>query len=171
MAMWAHRATADIERYNCGVRIRRSRCDVESVLITRYQFDKEHSDAELTDTLEAHRVMLHALRREGRYDITILDCADSYSMPARQRRIQADWNRSVEEIERVTTLGKCFVMRSVMTRGLLTAVFWCAPPTIPPRVFASTDEALAWAYELCEAKGIKLSEADRKACRAELCEE
>jgi hypothetical protein len=89
-------------------------------------------------------------------------------MPARQRNIQAQWNREVEDLEHVTTLGKCFVLRSVMARGILTAVTWFSPPRIPPRVVASTNEALAWSFDICEAAGVAVAETQRRDCSAHL---
>jgi hypothetical protein len=156
--------------YNVRVGVRVSRYVVEDIHIERAYFEEALTDEALISALEEHGRLLATLQRERQLAITIVDCADSFSLSARQRRIQGEWNRSAQDLERLTTLGKCFVMRSILSRGMLTAVNWFSPPAIQPRVVASLDEAMVWVYELCEGAGVSLSEPTRRAIRSRLCE-
>ncbi len=52
-------------------------------------------------------------------------------------------NRHQEKLKQCTT-GYAFVTPSAITRGVLTATFWLAPPGYPTQVFKDSTEAFQW---------------------------
>jgi hypothetical protein len=64
---------------------------------------------------------------------------------ATQRRILADHDKAVAEIDRKHCAGCAFVAKNSWQRGLITAAFWISPPSYPTKVFATQEEAKVWA--------------------------
>jgi hypothetical protein len=48
-------------------------------------------------------------------------------------------------------LGIGIIYPNALTRGVVTAIFWIAPPPVPYRFFATRVEAAEWAGSLVEA--------------------
>ncbi|MEZ4254959.1 MAG: hypothetical protein R3A78_04470 [Polyangiales bacterium] len=70
---------------------------------------------------------------------------------ATQRRIAAEFERRTADYDKVWCAGVAIVADSPLARGLVTAVFWMAPPIYPYKVAASLSEALVWARAQLDA--------------------
>ena len=86
----------------------------------------------------------HVLARRQPY-ATVLDMSDSPRTTPEERKRMADRLRGGDDHQRMCVAG-AFVMQSTLARGALTAVMWLRKPEYPTRVFASRQEAIAWAY-------------------------
>lgn len=70
-------------------------------------------------------------------------------MRAEQRRQVAELLEARKERLREITAGYVMVTPSAIVRGLLTAVFWVAPPPYENRVVATPDEGFRWLATRC----------------------
>jgi hypothetical protein len=71
--------------------------------------------------------------------------------PASQRKAAAQHSARHEELQKRTVVGSGIVITSAVMRGVITAVFWIRPPSIPTKLVASRDEALRYGLDLLEA--------------------
>jgi hypothetical protein len=53
---------------------------------------------------------------------------------------------------RANVLSLGVVQSSAVARGLMTALFWLAPPGVPHRLFETRDEAAAWGASVLASK-------------------
>lgn len=71
------------------------------------------------------------------------------AMSAEQRRQLADvLDARKTKLQRITA-GYVMVTPSAVVRGILTAVFWIAPPPYPYRVLATPQEGFQWLATQC----------------------
>jgi hypothetical protein len=71
------------------------------------------------------------------------------AMSADQRRQLADVLDARKAKLQSITAGYVMVTPSAVVRGILTAVFWIAPPPYPYRVVATPDEGFQWLATQC----------------------
>jgi hypothetical protein len=139
--------------------------DVERIRIASTRIDGAVSDDHLKRSLEEYREMLGSLQGEQRQLLSFIDMSTMSDLTAQQRRIQSDWMRSIQPLQKAVTLGLAFIAPATVTRGMLTAVFWFAPPAAPYVICSNVYEALTWAFAECRRQGVNVSEAVEKACR------
>ncbi len=61
-----------------------------------------------------------------------------------QRRRFAEFEKEVEDRDREFTSGTAIIAKSGLQRGLITAIYWLAPPVYPYRICRSVAEAVDW---------------------------
>jgi hypothetical protein len=88
--------------------------------------------------------------------VTILDASQSDRTPASQRKKQAVWLKSHENLLRQYSLGTAFVITSPLVRGVLTAIFWLQPLPTEHIVVGTMHEAEAWGRARLSAAGIAM---------------
>lgn len=71
------------------------------------------------------------------------------AMSAEQRRQLADMLDQRKDKLRTITSGYVMVTPSAVVRGVLTAVFWIAPPPYPYQVVGTPEEAFRWLATQC----------------------
>lgn len=91
--------------------------------------------AELVDDLESARGTTRAV---------LYDVPDSGSMTASRRGKVADLLKEYEGVLREVTTGYALVSPSRFARGVLTAIFWVAPPPYPNKICATVEDAFEW---------------------------
>ncbi len=99
---------------------------------------------------EMQRLVLS--RRER--NVTIIDGSRSERTTPLQRRKQADWMRTNDDMLRRYSLGTAFVISSPVVRGVLTAILWVSPMSAPHTVVATYEEAERWANAQLNAVGL-----------------
>lgn len=139
--------------------------DVGPIRIASTRIDGAVSDEQLKRSLAEYREMLESFQRDERQVISFIDMTSMGELSAQQRRIQSDWNRSIQPIQKAVTLGLAFIAPATVIRGMLTAVFWFSPPAAPYIICASLGEAVTWALDECKQRGVYVSEALAKECR------
>jgi hypothetical protein len=103
--------------------------------------------------LSAFLVSLDAFIRAQRRPFAWVVQADAtVSSSAGQRRMFAEAELRLQEYDRVLCVGTSFVLSSPVMRGVVTAVYWLAPPVYPYRFFATMPEARRWAQEQLAAR-------------------
>jgi hypothetical protein len=65
-----------------------------------------------------------------------------------QRRRLANHVRDHSMAIRRSVRGLGVLLTSPVVRGMVTAIFWVAPPPVPYRLFSTRAEAVAWAESL-----------------------
>lgn len=104
-------------------------------------FGQNPSDAEL----DAHIEALESWSYAHSTDIGVVVILHSaLSGSATQRRKLAALEKRLEEHDREHVKACAIVAPNALTRGLVTAVFWIAPPVYPYRLFEQAEPALAW---------------------------
>lgn len=141
-------------------------CDVGRIRIASTRIDGAITDDQLKRSLDEYREMLESFERDQRQVISFIDMSSMGELSAQQRRIQSDWMRAIQPIQKAVTLGLAFIAPGTVTRGMLTAVFWFSPPAAPYIICGSMSEALAWALRACRERGVRVSEAAEQECRA-----
>ena len=68
--------------------------------------------------------------------------------PASQRKFAADFMHRNRELQARASVGGAIVATSALVRGVLTAVFWLERSTLPMRLVATREEALAYGIDL-----------------------
>ena len=126
---------------------------------------EEQTDDELRARLEDYKSRLIESQRKEMRDITILEFTTSNQYSPQQRRIQSEWNRECDELLREVELSIIFVTPSLLMRGVITAVFWVAPPPFPYVICEDVHEALARAFEICERAGPRVDHIARDHIR------
>lgn len=125
----------------------------------------EQTDEELRARLDDYKTRLLESQSKHMRDITILEFTTSNEYSPQQRRIQSEWNRECETLLREVELSMIFVTSSLLMRGVITAVFWVAPPPFPHEVCDDVHEALARAFEVCEHEGVAVDQIARDHIR------
>jgi hypothetical protein len=83
------------------------------------------------------------------------------AVSASQRRLIADGARAHAAMSRKWCLGGATVVANALTRGVVTAITWVAPPAYKLTIHASLAEAVDEALATFEAKGIAISASMR----------
>lgn len=126
---------------------------------------EEQTDEELRARLADYKARLQESQRKHMRDITIVEFTKSNQYSPQQRRIQSEWNGECEALLREVELSIIFVTPSLLMRGVITAVFWVAPPPFPYEVCEDVHEALARAISLCEQEGMSIDHIGRDHIR------
>jgi hypothetical protein len=84
----------------------------------------------------------------------VVDMSKVATCTAYQRKLVADNDIALREYERKNLVCSAIVADSTLTRGLLTAVFWLAPPIYPYKIFATAGEAEIWARQQLKERGV-----------------
>ncbi len=77
------------------------------------------------------------------------------SMPPTQRKLFADHLKRFEFHDIAYNRGSAIVVTNAMIKGLLTAVFWLAPPKFPNQAFDDFDKGMAWAKSQLQKSGVQ----------------
>ena len=139
--------------------------EVGQIRFTYTRVTEEQTDDELRARLEDYRAQLQESQRKHMRDISILEFTSSNQYSPQQRRIQSEWNRECDELLREVELSIIFVTPSLLMRGVITAVFWGAPPPFPYEVCEDVHKALARAISLGEREGISFDHIVRDHIR------
>jgi hypothetical protein len=139
--------------------------DLGRIRISSTRIDGAVTDEQLKRSLAEYNDMLCSFEREQRQLISFIDMSGMGDLTAQQRRIQSDWNRSIQPVQKAVTLGIAFIAPSTVTRGMLTAVFWFSPPSAPYIICARMSEALTWAFGVCKEHGVDVTQTVEKECR------
>lgn len=99
------------------------------------------SDPDLDSILEALRGHL-ALAIPY---VLIFDLTRAGLPNALQRQRLSSHVRDHSEAIRRSVRGIGVLLTSPVVRGMVTAIFWVAPPPVPHRLFSARAEAIAWA--------------------------
>lgn len=125
----------------------------------------DQTDEELRARLHDYKERLLQSQRKQMRDITILEFTLNSQYSPQQRRIQSEWNRECDELLREVELSIIFVTPSLLMRGVITAVFWVAPPPFQYEICEDVHEALARAFEICELTGLHMDPIARDHIR------
>lgn len=103
---------------------------------------------QLTDAqLEAYLAYVDRLPATGdEPGVMVFDLSDARVFTATQRKRQADWIKAQRGDRMSPRQGVAFIIRSAIVRGAVRAVFWLADPSAAVGIFATREEALAWAH-------------------------
>lgn len=84
------------------------------------------------------------LEKRGVTTAVVIDASELVSVDARARRAIGEWRAT--HLPLIANVCTCagYVADRVWMRGVLIALFWMAPPSIPVQVFADRQKALAW---------------------------
>ncbi len=77
----------------------------------------------------------------------VVDCANVIKAPATQRKIIAEHEKSIRPYSERFNVGVALVVGNSMVTGLLTAIYWLAPPPYAYKIFSEFELAKAWARE------------------------
>ncbi len=94
------------------------------------------------------------LRSRAR-NAAVFDATEAGHLPARQRRMQAEWLKTHRSMLQRYSVGSAFVMPSPIVRGALTAILWITDMPGPHTVVESRELAEAWAREQLRAAGLE----------------
>jgi len=150
--------------------VSRSECEMGRIRFWRVCMDGPATDDELLAELEVGRRAMLDVVRANKKLLFLLDNGPNHDMNARQRRIQADWNKETRGLQVESMLGIAFVAGSAIHRVIITGVFWVQPPPVPYRVCGSFQAALQWMFELYERQAGALSHEERAKCGARLAQ-
>lgn len=100
------------------------------------------ADAELIHYFECLEPFL--MERPRRYAF-VTDARFAAKATASHRRIVADSERRMAEFDRTWCAGVAIAAPSAMLRGMVTAVFWLAPPAYAFRIVPTVTEGVVWA--------------------------
>lgn len=82
----------------------------------------------------------------------VVELSNITKATATQRKTFAEHLKRFEEHDMRWNGGSALVVPSGWVRGLVTAVFWLAPPKFPNQAFAKRVDAFAWAQHQLDAK-------------------
>lgn len=114
------------------------------------------SDSDLADFLSLLEEMQPGLNRPFSW---IADFRAVQGASARQRKMMADFQGRVAELDRLFNAGTALVVSNGLVRGLVTAVFWLAPPAYPTTVVERRGQALSWSAGQLEKRGVTVDVA------------
>ena len=77
----------------------------------------------------------------------VLDASQVGPVSATVRRIAGQRLAEQKAQRRMYLAGEATVIRNVLIRGVLTAIYWLAPPGYPNKVFSDVSDAETWALE------------------------
>lgn len=88
----------------------------------------------------------HVLRitKRGEMHAMVYDATLAGWIPPSQRKLQADWMREHDKLNRDLTVCLSFVLPSPLLRGVLTAILWLQPMPCPHSVVSTLDEGLSF---------------------------
>ncbi|MFH1810690.1 MAG: hypothetical protein ABIJ09_18250 [Pseudomonadota bacterium] len=118
--------------------------DVSAAPLLRQHFPREASDADLISFITATETYMAAHPAPFAWvsDVSHLVHATAY-----QRKLFAEFEKRTAAHDRVHCLGAAIVLNNPVTRAILSAVYWAAPPVYPYKIFARAEEAEDWARE------------------------
>lgn len=117
--------------------------------IYEWTFPSEATDQELTRFIQARE----AWATRARYPVAwVVELSNLTKATATQRRMFAEHLKRFEEHDVSWNGGSALVVPSAWLRGLVTAVFWLAPPKFPHQAFSKRSDALEWAQLQLDAK-------------------
>lgn len=121
--------------------------------IYEWSFPAEASDDELEGFVQARE------RWAGRahYPVAwVVDLTHLMKANASQRKLFAEHLKRFERHDVQWNAGSALIVPRAWLRGLVTAVFWIAPPKFPHQAFAKRSDALEWAQLQLDAKVAEL---------------
>lgn len=77
----------------------------------------------------------------------VVDVGNVGLADAKVRQVTAEHEEKTKDHKARFSRGTAFVIRSPLVRGIITAVFWIAPPSYPYEVFSTVERARDWAQE------------------------
>jgi len=83
--------------------------------------------------------------------VLLFDLTRAGTPNALQRRKLAMHMRKNTSRIRRTVRGVGVIVQSSVARGIITAIFWIAPPPVPHRLFTARAEATEWADSLIQS--------------------
>ena len=102
------------------------------------------SDAELQSFFDAREQWAKA----AQYPVCwIAELSHVTQATATQRKMFADHLKRFELHDAQWNRGTALIVPNSFIRGLVTAVFWLAPPKFPHQLFATREQAVLWAEE------------------------
>ena len=90
---------------------------------------------------------IQALLSRQRPMALVLDASQVGPVSATVRRIAGQRLAEQKTQRRMYLAGEATVIRNVLIRGVLTAIYWLAPPGYPNKVFSDVSDAETWARE------------------------
>jgi hypothetical protein len=119
------------------------------VPIYEWAFPAKASDEELSAFIQAREDWA----KRASYPVAwVVELSNLTKANASQRRMFAEHLTRFEEHDVAWNAGSALVVPSGWLRGLVTAVFWLAPPKFPHQAFARRSDALEWAQLQLDAK-------------------
>lgn len=119
------------------------------VPIYEWTFPREASYEELTAFTEARE----AWAERAQYPVAwVVELSNLSKANAKQRRMFAEHLKRFEAHDITWNGGSALIVPRAWLRGLVTAVFWIAPPKFPHQAFAKRTDALEWAQIQLDAK-------------------
>ncbi|MCC6875151.1 MAG: hypothetical protein IT378_12660 [Sandaracinaceae bacterium] len=109
------------------------------IVIVRWP--RELSGAEI----DAHFAQIGALAQRRERFVVVLDMLESGTPSATQRAHAARELKALYPTLGSYVVGVAHVIASPLTRGLLTAVYWLAPPPFQTAIVATRADAVRWA--------------------------
>jgi hypothetical protein len=104
-----------------------------------------------SDDFADYSARLFPLLSRGRCAL-LVDAGEARLTPE-VRRLMADEMRQREAVFVEHCAGCAVVLRSTITRGIMTALTWLVTPKFPLRTFAHEEMALAWLKERLATAG------------------
>ncbi len=119
------------------------------VPIYEWAFPAKVSDDELSAFFQAREDWAE----RARYPVAwVVELSNLSKANATQRRMFASHLTRFEAHDVAWNAGSALVVPSGWLRGLVTAVFWLAPPKFPHQAFSKRSDALEWAQLQLDAK-------------------
>ena len=119
------------------------------VPIYEWAFPPKASDEELEAFIRAREEWAP----RANYPVAwVVELSNLTKANATQRRKFADHLKRFEDHDVRWNGGSALIVPSGWLRGLVTAVFWLAPPKFPHQAFAKRSDALQWAQLQLDAK-------------------
>ena len=112
--------------------------DLAPVFVVRWP------DSVTADDLRRHFVDVRAILQEGRAAF-VIDLRSAGAASASLRRQAASELRQLFDEFGVRVGGVTHVVASPLVQGLMTAVYWLAPPPFPVHTTTRVEEAVTWA--------------------------
>jgi hypothetical protein len=114
-------------------------------------------DGALLDGLTYLEQLLKEAKQAADRPFTIVDLTRMRHLaPAKQRKCVAEWMDRTVNLQKAVALGGASVTPSTVLRGLVTAIFWIAPPKVPTVFVATRREAYERALRAYEEARIPL---------------
>ena len=86
----------------------------------------------------------------------VTDVSNILHATPRQRRMYAESDARLRDLDRKWCSGTAVVCSSPVTRGIVTAVHWVTPPVYPYKIFSSRREGERWARQQLITLGINI---------------
>jgi hypothetical protein len=119
------------------------------VPIYEWAFPPQATDEELAAFIQAREEWA----KDAHYPVAwVVELSNLRKANAKQRRMFADHLKRFEEHDVRWNGGSALIVPSAWLRGLVTAVFWLAPPKFPHETFAKRSDALEWAQLQLDSK-------------------